>query len=269
MICNVFINRIFLRWRKVGIQKIAIVGILFSMCGYLILTDWQAIPYDPCTEYSPFHHPELLQGNSSVLHTPTKTEHSIQYHLHSSIKLSFDNGLTVDEKFQINVNRHCKKASSKDCDSNVCLLYTSVNLKLVKWQELNKNNYEPYSCSQAPGSVVKVCVILPRTLLMQEPNLTNADIQSVQVLTDTQFQTASNTCISADIQNHKCRWIPFMLFTGKKCRDCPPICRGTHQTLTFPQYLIGIALLLIGYSHEWVAVLAISSNLTPKAYQVL
>ncbi len=42
------------------------------MTGYALLTDWQAIPYDPCTEYSPFHHPELFQKQNSSL-TPLST----------------------------------------------------------------------------------------------------------------------------------------------------------------------------------------------------
>ncbi len=25
-----------------------------------LIADWQAIPYDPCTEKSPFHHPDIV-----------------------------------------------------------------------------------------------------------------------------------------------------------------------------------------------------------------
>ncbi len=31
----------------------AFVGISMTIAGYFLVTDWQAIPYDPCTEYSP------------------------------------------------------------------------------------------------------------------------------------------------------------------------------------------------------------------------
>ena len=32
---------------------------ILSIVGYLIMTDWQAIGSDPCTDYSLFHHPQL------------------------------------------------------------------------------------------------------------------------------------------------------------------------------------------------------------------
>ena len=38
------------------------------MFGASLLTDWQAIPYDPCTEKSPFHHPDIInQYNTTLL----------------------------------------------------------------------------------------------------------------------------------------------------------------------------------------------------------
>ena len=35
-----------------------------TVIGCILFADWQAIPYDPCTEYSPFHHPEITQNYS-------------------------------------------------------------------------------------------------------------------------------------------------------------------------------------------------------------
>ena len=43
-------------------RNIVIIGLLSVLSGGVILTDWQALPYDPCTMYSPFHHPELLKN---------------------------------------------------------------------------------------------------------------------------------------------------------------------------------------------------------------
>ena len=47
---------------------ITIVGSLSSMVGLLLMSDWQSIPPDPCTNFSLYHHPELANGfsNSSV-----------------------------------------------------------------------------------------------------------------------------------------------------------------------------------------------------------
>ena len=44
---------------------ITILGIVFSVIGLTIMADWQSIPYDPCTEYSLYHHPELARNYSS------------------------------------------------------------------------------------------------------------------------------------------------------------------------------------------------------------
>ena len=50
---------------KVNSRIITILGIAFSMIGLTILADWQSIPYDMCTDYSLFHHPELAMNYST------------------------------------------------------------------------------------------------------------------------------------------------------------------------------------------------------------
>ena len=35
---------------------------LCALSGGILLADWQAIPSDPCTKYSPFHHPGLIEN---------------------------------------------------------------------------------------------------------------------------------------------------------------------------------------------------------------
>ena len=37
----------------------AIIGVLSSITGLLVMADWQSIGYDPCSQYSPYFHPEL------------------------------------------------------------------------------------------------------------------------------------------------------------------------------------------------------------------
>ena len=34
-------------------------GLICTLVSLLIMTDWQAIGRDPCTDHSPFHHPQL------------------------------------------------------------------------------------------------------------------------------------------------------------------------------------------------------------------
>ena len=62
-----------------------------TICGALILTDWQAIPYDPCTELSPFHHPNIVANYSEA-----DTSVSV------SKVMYINNSLTVDSQvFQV------------------------------------------------------------------------------------------------------------------------------------------------------------------------
>ena len=51
---------------KVNARIMAIGGVTASCIGLLIMMDWQSIGYDPCTQYSPYHHPELVNSTTPV-----------------------------------------------------------------------------------------------------------------------------------------------------------------------------------------------------------
>ncbi|CAI8044643.1 hypothetical protein GBAR_LOCUS24744 [Geodia barretti] len=44
---------------KISSYLLTVLGMVCTIIALLIITDWQAIGRDPCTEYSLFHHPEL------------------------------------------------------------------------------------------------------------------------------------------------------------------------------------------------------------------
>ncbi len=44
----------------------AIIGITGSIIAASLMADWQAIPYDPCTEKSPFHHPDIAHNRTFI-----------------------------------------------------------------------------------------------------------------------------------------------------------------------------------------------------------
>jgi len=44
---------------RVGPRVMAIIGILGSITGLLVMADWQSIGHNPCNQYSPYFHPEL------------------------------------------------------------------------------------------------------------------------------------------------------------------------------------------------------------------
>jgi len=46
-------------------RTITIFGMVSSMIGLILMSDWQSIPPDPCTDYSLYYHPELANGLSN------------------------------------------------------------------------------------------------------------------------------------------------------------------------------------------------------------
>ena len=53
---------------RLNSRLITIIGVFSSMIGLILMSDWQSIPPDPCTDFSLYHHPELANGfaNSTV-----------------------------------------------------------------------------------------------------------------------------------------------------------------------------------------------------------
>ncbi len=45
---------------KLSTRNTALIGVIGFFIGASLLADWQAIPSDPCTEQSPFHHPDIV-----------------------------------------------------------------------------------------------------------------------------------------------------------------------------------------------------------------
>jgi len=58
---------------KLNSRIITILGIISSVIGLIIMADWQSIPYDPCTEFSLYHHPELASSVSNTSLPPCAT----------------------------------------------------------------------------------------------------------------------------------------------------------------------------------------------------
>ena len=54
-------------------RVITILGISSSVIGLILMADWQSIPYDSCTEFSLYHHPELASHVSNTSFPPCAT----------------------------------------------------------------------------------------------------------------------------------------------------------------------------------------------------
>ncbi len=263
-----------------SIQIIGIIGLSVTIGGYLALTDWQTIPFDPCTLYSPYHNP----GN---LHNLTNTNHSVLVHdqaattgefeLYGSLKFRFETGFTQLVKIPLGIYGDCTQTTTCDCspsskEDEMCLAFIMGNsdeLEAVPFDSLIQHDgYDTYKCSLF--SHTTICILKPLTSHSHESHaraVISAEKIS-KVLTVKQLSVASDKCMNAVIPDHHCHWIPYKQLKNGICQDCPPICRSTHKTLHLAQLIVGSSLLLIGYSLVWFTALAISTNLTPKKCQV-
>ena len=58
--------RLLLQQCKLNNRVLLLIGLLMSIAGPALMADWQSIPSDPCTQLSPFHHPELTSIYSNI-----------------------------------------------------------------------------------------------------------------------------------------------------------------------------------------------------------
>ena len=69
--------RILLQSLKLSNRIISIIGVIISIVAFTLLADWQSIPYDPCTEHSLFHHPELVSKYKQEIKNASGSLHEI------------------------------------------------------------------------------------------------------------------------------------------------------------------------------------------------
>ena len=56
-----FVFRMIIQELKIDSRISVMLGVTASIVGAALIADWQAIGYDPCTQFSLFHHPELTK----------------------------------------------------------------------------------------------------------------------------------------------------------------------------------------------------------------
>ena len=98
---SIILFRYFLQYFNMKSYGLTTWGLVCTIVSLLILTDWQAIGSDPCTEYSLFHHPQLADqyrlqlAQSNVSESGMVSIQSLQ--------------VVEDEVYQMAVNR-CESA---------------------------------------------------------------------------------------------------------------------------------------------------------------
>ncbi len=257
-----------------------IIGILISISGYLLVTDWQTIPYDPCTEYSPFHHPDLFYNNSNI---PDKQPVSDNPNFIVDTSFILNPILTYNSKkiperkySTYPLNFVCERSTSCPVCGKQANNQLDICLTLVKSKDSSSRLFHRASRSMVSNQFLEIysCFLEDHNLCLNiysnsDPSNIlplDVEIQRLMVLPNDVYERASNSCEKA--LNGQCHWIPFSAITGEKCIDCPQICRGKQQTLLFPLFVIGMALLLFSNPLMWVPTIALANNQTPKSLQV-
>ena len=274
-----------------------LITTISTMLGYLIVTDWQTIPYDPCTEFSPFHHPGITEHinitqqsafqqvvsqetnifpkDNSVATSPKLTS----INLLSDIDIDRGTGSFSHYLVDFGVNFNCRQANTCACDQlpSRCLRFSVVKGKIVPFDGITKTAQEYFQCTSTFNEKLPVtfCVLLshmsttaPSPAKISKLGLLSAEINSIDILPEGMHETAKNNCIQANVSGHQCHWIPYSDIFKKECEDCQPICRSVHQTLTFPQFIIGCGVLLLS-TPQFVPIASLLMNQSPEQMQVL
>lgn len=152
------------------------------------MTDWQALPYDKCTEYSPFHHPEIIHNSSTITANfsslswiPTKRKVCYsqqdsfsgvltQLNINPISQLVFSTGQKVNIQLQDNIKLFCH--ASDKCASYCREPHRTIRPLCVQYS-VNK-----YGCLELQdGNSIKMT---GRTNVEEETVLCSTDSSTLQ-----------------------------------------------------------------------------------------
>jgi hypothetical protein len=244
---------------------LSVVGGVMTMSALLIMTDWQSIPYDPCTELSIFHTPNLVEEYKIQLSNDSARTESFgqcnQFAVAGSniilyypvavyiFKENYVNGKTVDciEVSECPACNTTQRYMEWVMPSGCQTLFPGTNASKV----LCKSSNIPLSCSIVEN--------------YSDPSfLAEVYLQSLKVVRDSIYDLAVKRCESVN----QCHWIPNSYVTHHHCADCQPICRSIHHTLNFVQFTVGLTLLMCTMEVMYIGMFLLLSDSVSKEYQV-
>ena len=239
------------------------------MIGLLIMTDWQAIPYDHCTELSIFHNPQLVDqykwkllmtnDSTEVKSVKTSTEYACQLGLDYIALYYFPNYESSDKDvtcFPVTKCPVCEN-TTQNCIKKVLFGFFN-DVRTASQRVILCNSLS------ASGSTVSSCFIthLERATTSL---LTEVHLQSLKVVSDRVYELAVDECESTD----HCNWIPNSRVTHHYCSDCQPICRNPDRTLSFVQFTVGLTVLMCTMDVMYIGVFLLLSDSVSKSFQVV
>ena len=285
---------------------LTVVGLTCTITSLLVMTDWQAIPHDSCTDHSLFHHPELAHLYRSLLTPLNGTVADVEGYrydlcipqpsnskiellaVYQSLYYSWQ-GMDTAMKHELLLNcipvDSCPKWS---CSHTAMYFITRVNytasssgicLNYIHNDELPTSDSEPphYAagnailCTSGLGS--SSCFILDLECQNENQTLSLADQSLLAEAHIQSLQVVENAVYQKAVSEcenagEHCHWIPDSRITHKHCSDCQPICRSTRHTLNFVQFIIGMLFSLSTMHLMFTGVFLLLSNSVSKPFQV-
>lgn len=251
------VYRIILQQIKLSSRAIAIIGLLMSIVGCALIGDWQAISFDECTYFSPYHNPTLHINETVYTQLETLNELSVNRRDYNA----YTKKITCS---MISGQEGCGRTH------NECLLIQyspGIEFNIYNYpcdSIINDKRVKTYSCQW--NQTRTICLHINET--GDQAGIQSFAVNSHLLMTQHQYRNAMKQCTEADVRDDHCYWIPNSPITNHYCRDCQPICRGFSKSLNFAQFCIGAAMLMLSIPIAWVPVAAMASERTTKEMQV-
>lgn len=287
-----------MQWSRISNLFISILGIIASIIGLAIMSDWQAIRHDPCLDYSLYHRPELA-NNISLLNLDSYSPTATCWNMTNSYFLNPSDAKMIQGHLVLYYNPFVYRDTELNCrlhaSKTVCYVCrnSSVNSSHVEMNFKNTGSEICYNPMATPWrkEALKLSIVCDGS---QSPHCMSACLHiqedpqeatvwdlaesskklfhhtykhSMLLLQRFVYDAARNKCESTT--ENKCHWIPDSLITHKTCTDCQPICRGLSRTMSFVQFVAGSVWFMLTYPVAEVALPVVISDSIEKEFQVL
>jgi hypothetical protein len=282
-----------LQFFKVSSYSLTVTGLVCTIIGLLVMTDWQAIGNDPCTAYSIMHHPELLEfykqeqqekeqdrlcssstgrkyDNSSIAALLDAQDTSCSLVTSCEPDMREDKTRDVKAIFQV---EYVETPQAEVCFHRIQSSSNEVGAQSLRTVESLSESGGAVHCTSSDvasesSRTASSCFLLHKksnvNVSIDRSLLTWVHMQSLQVVEGGVYQMAVNRCESA---GEHCHWIPNSPVTGKHCIDCQPICRDTRRTLHFAQFGIGLVFFFSTLTFLFTGAFLLLSDTVSKSFQ--
>lgn len=261
--------RIILQQVKLSNCAIAITGLLMSILGCALMADWQAISYDKCTHFSPYHNPSLSINKTMETLMHGDTQLKIQKssgntkHPRSIITPPFG------ERISCSINDDISGCKRKYNECHLIQYSPGIEFDMYTYPcefVYHDKHVKAYTCQSNWNQ--SFCLHVNETRNEFEVSAQSLAASVHMLMTKRKYKDAMKRCTQADVGGDQCLWIPDSPITKHYCSDCEPICRAQSKALNFAQFCIGAAMLMLSIPVAWVPVASMASERITNEMQV-